>query len=140
MSHLRAGRLRRLLCDGDALQCAVVPLGALSIFGRSSLLFDAATVSAWLWQGLIVLELGGDVHVVAICEFLEHVFHGELARVGAIGLVNVVGESDWSDGIREIILFLKRRNRHLHGPTPIIYQTLGSALSPHQQLSVLPSA
>jgi len=106
ISNLRGGRLRRLLCDGDALHCAVVPLRALSIFGCSSLLFDAATVSAWLWQGLIVLELGGDVHVVAICEFLEHVFHGELARVGAIRLVSVVSESNWCDGIREIILFL----------------------------------
>ena len=106
ISDLRGGWLRRLLCDGDALECAVGSLRALSIFGCSSLLFDAAAVGAWLWQGLIVLELGGDVHVVAICEFFEHVFHGELARVGAIGLVNVVSESNWCDGIREIILFL----------------------------------
>lgn len=106
ISNLSLGRLRRLLRDGDALQGAVVPLGALSILGCSSLLFDAAAVSAWRWQGLVVLELGGDVHVVAVCKFLKHVFHGELARVGAIGLVHVVGESNWCDGIREIILLL----------------------------------
>ena len=106
ISNLRGTRLRRLLCHGDALDRAVVSLRALSISGCSSLLFDAATVGAGLWQ--IILELGGDVHVVAVCEFLEHVFHGELARVGAIGLVNVLSESDWCDGIYEntIILFL----------------------------------
>ena len=104
ISSLRGSRLRRLLRHGDALVRAVVSLRALSISSCSSLLFDAATVSAGLWQ--MILELGGDVHVVAVREFLEHVFHGELARVGAIGLVNVVGESNWCDGIREIILFL----------------------------------
>ena len=104
ISSLRGSRLRRLLRHGDALVRAVVPLRALSISSCSSLLFDAAAVSAGLWQ--MILELGGDVHVVAVSEFLEHVFHGELARVGAIGLVNVVGESNWCDGIHEIILFL----------------------------------
>lgn len=98
--------LRRLFSHGDALQGGVVLLRALSIFGRSPLLFDAATIRAWRWQCLVVLELGGDVHVVAIREFFQHVFHGELARVGAIGLVCFVGKSNRCDGIREIIIII----------------------------------
>ena len=105
ISNLRASRLRRLLRHGNTLNCTVITsLRALSISSCSPLLFDAATVSAGLWQ--MILELGGDVHVVAVCEFLEHVFHGELARVGAIGLVNVLSESNWCDGINEIMIIL----------------------------------
>ena len=105
ISSLRASRLRRLLCHDYALNCTVISsLRALSISSCSPLLFDATTVSARIWQ--MILELRSDVHVVAVCEFLEHIFHGELARVGAIGLVNVLSKSNWCNGINEILIIL----------------------------------